>query len=240
VTPSATWAEAEEFIVSRWAHLDATDVRRIMEAAGQFELDWIWEGIDGFTVTAEMRTHISALAALLVFEVGTQMMSDVTSVLVAAAADDTVTRQRVGGGLVTEGHGCVLGRALLHGPVRLAWAKVVGDMPPDSTTSVVMHEFAHKIDMADGEAGGTPPMSDLEALRDFERVADQTLVVLRTEGSPVLRPYAGTNRTELFAVGTEAFFLTPRELAAHHPEWHAALHGFFRQEPARTSGSPAL
>jgi Mlc titration factor MtfA (ptsG expression regulator) len=74
---------------------------------------------------------------------------------------------------------------------------------------VVIHGFAHKVDITDGEAGGTPPISDLEALRDFERVADETLAALRTEGSPVLRPYAGTNRAEPFAVGTGAFFPTP-------------------------------
>ncbi len=51
-------------------------------------------------------------------------------------------------------------------------------------------------------------------------------------GPQVLRAYGATNPAEFFAVATEAFFGTPRELLAQHPELYAELKWYFNQDPA--------
>lgn len=48
----------------------------------------------------------------------------------------------------------------------------------------------------------------------------------------VLRSYGATNPAEFFAVATEAFFGTPRDLQAQHPELYAELKWYFNQDPA--------
>jgi hypothetical protein len=48
----------------------------------------------------------------------------------------------------------------------------------------------------------------------------------------VLRPYAGTNPSEFFAVATEAFFEQPVPLRAEKPDLYGVLQRFYRQDPA--------
>ena len=236
VPATAAWSSAGAFIESRWQHVDADARRQLIELAHGLEKRWSWEGLDGFVVSEDARAHISTVAALLVLGLGPRLYSDVTAVLVAATSAESPTKFRLGTGLVAEGHGCVLGSALLHGPVRLSWDRVLAERSPEAATSVIIHEFAHKIDMADGEPSGTPPIADRSQARAFERTAEDTLDVLRSKGSGVLRSYAGTNRTELFAVASEAFFLRPDDLAAAHPALFSALETFYRQTPERPAG----
>ena len=48
----------------------------------------------------------------------------------------------------------------------------------------------------------------------------------------MLRPYAGTNPAEFFAVATEVFFNRPDALRTHEPDLYAELAAFYRQDPA--------
>ena len=52
----------------------------------------------------------------------------------------------------------ILGQAQLRGPVILVWDAVERTgRHPECGHNVVYHEFAHKLDMLDGSADGTPP-----------------------------------------------------------------------------------
>jgi hypothetical protein len=185
-----------------------------------------------------MRAWISTLASLLTLEVGLRVLADVTSILVAPTSVTRTTVQRLGGGTVGESVACVIGTSLLHGPVRLAWDHVVDDQRSWSR-SVVIHEFAHKIDMADGVGSGTPPIAGHEQTHRFEMAIDRALVRVRTTDDPrPLSYYAGINTAELFAVATEAFFLRPDALSARFDELFQVLELFYRQRPSVTSGSP--
>jgi Mlc titration factor MtfA (ptsG expression regulator) len=48
----------------------------------------------------------------------------------------------------------------------------------------------------------------------------------------VLRPYAGTNPAEFFAVATEVFFNRPLEVRAFEPALYTELRAFYGQDPA--------
>jgi Mlc titration factor MtfA (ptsG expression regulator) len=98
---------------------------------------------------------------------------------------------------------------------------------------VVLHEFAHKVDMADGVADGIPPLTGRRPIAEFDRLAQSVLDQIRSgEPSEPLRDYAATNRSELFAVATEAFFLRPAELRGRFEDLYGSLAGFYRQDPA--------
>ena len=60
--------------------------------------------------------------------------------------------------------------------------------------------------------------------------AQQSAIEQGTE--PALDPYAATNRSEFFAVATEAFFETPGVLKEHLPDVYEQLRRFYRQDPA--------
>ena len=54
-----------------------------------------------------------------------------------------------------------------------------------------------------------------------------------------LRPYAGTNPGEFFAVATEVFFTLPVQLQAAQPALYDVLAGYYRQDPARRVAAAA-
>ncbi len=126
------------------------------------------------------------------------------------------------------------GEAWLYGPVILSWADVAP--ASGSGVNVVIHEFAHKLDMLNGDANGYPPLhGDMSrrvwtavfaaAYGDFcRRVDDRENVAID--------PYAAESPGEFFAVISEAFFETPRDVMAAYPEVYAQLKVFYRQDPA--------
>ncbi len=71
---------------------------------------------------------------------------------------------------------------------------------------MVCHEFAHKLDMLDGAADGTPPLVGRDQLAEWV--------------------------AECFAVATEEFFDRPRALLKHGPDLYRVLNAYYRQDPA--------
>lgn len=229
--PGLEWATAAQRVLSHWRHLDSEAEERLAQQAWGFDRAWRWEGLSGLEVTVGMRASVSTLAALLTVNIGPHVLADVTSVLVAPTSTTQATRHLIGGSIVGEAEACVLGSSLLHGPVRLSWDRMEADMK-SRAGSVVLHEFAHKIDMADGSASGTPPISGYQQSVRFEHVlADALARVRRLRDPDPLSAYAGTNAAELFAVSTEAFFLRPGKLRAGYGDLFDALEGFYRQRP---------
>jgi Mlc titration factor MtfA (ptsG expression regulator) len=97
----------------------------------------------------------------------------------------------------------------------------------------VIHEFAHKVDMADGAVDGTPAIRDREGSREFNEISNRVLTHLRSgQGVGSIRSYAATNRSELFAVATEAFFLDAHALRREFADLYRSLASFYRQDPA--------
>lgn len=204
-----------------------------MEQAAELTLTRRWEGLAGLSVTPQMQGLITAEACLLTVNIGLTAFSDLSTILIEAGARSTTARHSVGGSMVSESEACVIGQAALHGPLRLSWDQVVSDASSNGGTSVVLHEFAHKLDMGDGMVDGTPRIRGHEAAVTFEKALNEVLESLRDgkHGGP-LRSYAATNRAELFAVATEAFFLQPTDLKAGFPRLYGVMAGYYRQDPA--------
>ena len=140
-------------------------------------------------------------------------------------------------GAVTEEPTVLAGEARLHGPVVIVWDQAQEQArEPGSGRNVVYHEFAHKIDMADGSADGVPAWGDRAGRQHLAGVLAGEFARLRAAvaaGLPVaLDAYGATNAVEFFAVATEGFFDRPVPLQAEHPDLYAALAAFYRQDPA--------
>ncbi len=223
------WEVVARETASRWRHLDEDERLRLVDQAASLTESRNWEGLGGFGITPELTAVVSTVACVLTVNTGLGLLSDVSSILVAPASQTKTARQRVDGPMVTERTVCVLGESLLHGPVRLS-----GDrLQSREGATLVLHEFAHKVDMADGEPDGTPPIVGRERSVEFERVAGEVLDEVRSsDDSSPLGAYAGTNRAELFAVATEAFFMRPAELRARFGDLYDALADFYKQDPA--------
>jgi Mlc titration factor MtfA (ptsG expression regulator) len=225
------WEQQAGAMVRRWQHLGPDETGRLLEQARTLDRTRHWEGLDSLEITPAMRARIAVGACLLTVNVGLDLLSDVTAIVVAPTSHVRSIRQTVGGSMVRESDACLLGEALLHGPVRIAWDRVEQETAGGST-SVVIHEFAHKVDMADGVANGTPPIGPRKRAQHFDQALDQAWARLGDgESAFPLRPYAMTNRAEMFAVATEAFFLRPSDLEARFRDLFLALSDFYRQDP---------
>ena len=136
------------------------------------------------------------------------------------------------------------GEAWDGGPVVLAADDVESS---EAGFSVVVHEFAHVLDAANGALNGFPDVTD-PALRaawpDTLGAAYRALAEAAARDEPaVLDEYALEDPAEFFAVATETFFTDPVPLRRRWPDLYAALAGFYRQDPAghgcRHAGRPA-
>jgi DNA repair protein RecO (recombination protein O) len=87
-------------------------------------------------------------------------------------------------------------------------------------SDVALHEFAHKIDMADGTVDGVPSIATREGeVRRLLR-AEHTRAVA---GDRFLDSYAAISEAELFAVATEMFVCRLLEVRGKRPELYRAM-----------------
>lgn len=230
-----TWRDLTAASLAHWPLLDDQERDRLGELMNELTLRR-WEAANGFELTDEIRVVIAAQAALLVLGLGIECYRDVTAVIVHPSTV-TLRGERPGPapGLATDAPLTVAGQThARRGPVLIAWdAARSGARHPERGYNVVLHEFAHKLDMLDGMVDGTPPLPDPAARQRWVDVCTDEYRRLRTgeDGSP-LRGYAAVNPGEFFAVATEVFFDRPIELAARKPALYAVLRDFYRQDPA--------
>lgn len=190
-------------------------------------------GAHGLVVANEMRLTIALQACLPILNLGLDVYSDWVGIVVYPG-DFLIPRNEIdGAGVVHEYDDPVLGEAWQGGPVLISWFDDADEL---DGVNVVIHEFAHKLDMRTGEADGMPALhGEMDArrwARDFsDAYADFCTRVDQGEDTP-LDPYGAEHPAEFFAVTSEAFFETPLLLRAEYPEVYAQLTGFYRLDPA--------
>ena len=115
----------------------------------------------------------------------------------------------------------------------LSWDDVEdsGEIDGDN---LVIHEFAHKLDMCNGVANGFPPLhQDMDAGhwaaifgRAFEHFQDR---IGRFPASNI-DPYAAHSPAEFFSVLSELFFERPDIIDNEYPDVYSLLSQFYRQD----------
>jgi Mlc titration factor MtfA (ptsG expression regulator) len=228
--------------VKHYGRLDVDAQRRLRDLVQVFVAEKRWEGCGGLDLSEEMKLTIAAQACLLVLALPHRLYENVDAILVYPS---TVLRPapKLGvftrsGAVLASGPIALLGEAHhVRGPVVLAWDRVLRDgRQPHDGHNLVYHEFAHKLDMLDGHADGTPPLATPEERQRWRTVCERVFLELRARaerGEPTfLDEYGATNEAEFFAVATEHFFDQPRALRDAERELYEVLSAFYRQDPA--------
>ncbi len=223
-------------VVPGWRHLNDDQRNIVIADADQLLRRFRWEAARNFELTDNMRVQIAAQAALPILGLDPGAYAKVGTVVVRPT---TVRRTRVSDGpvpgVVEESSMYLAGEADEgDGPLVLAWDSVVSDTNhPARGHNVVIHEFAHKIDLLDNGFDGTPAILDPGQRLRWIAVCTEVYERLRRGEQPTgLRDYAATNPAEFFAVATETFFTVPVELAGSEPDLYAVLCDFYGQDPA--------
>ena len=196
-----------------------------------------WEAPVGFEVDEKMRETIMSAAAVLAagLDVAESPFLNVRSVIVHPRPIRITERiPRVSGGLMRSGGRLLAGQSGHgHGPVALSWQQIQADLRrPSLGRNLVLHEFAHKFDQLDGAADGLPPMIDRRLRSEFTEVMTRSMNRVRRRRQRLLRPYAGSDPAEHFAVATEVFFTRPNEMRRRSFPLYRVLSEVYRQDPA--------
>ncbi|MGQ0654237.1 MAG: zinc-dependent peptidase [Betaproteobacteria bacterium] len=188
-------------------------------------------GAHGLEVSDRMRLAIAAQACVPVLELGLDWYAGWSGIVVYPG-DFRVRRAELDqDGVLHEWEDDLAGEAMPGGPVVLSW-----DATHDVAINVVIHEFAHKLDMLNGAADGLPPLHagmNRTAWHEAFKVAYEGFCDAVDRGRDTwLDPYASESPAEFFAVISEAFFIEPAETRRRYPDVHDQLRLFYRQDPA--------
>lgn len=235
------WEAFARTNVAHYCVLDDAERAELRSMMQVFLEEKNWEGCGGLDLTDEIRVTIAAQACLLQLGLPHDYYRNVESILVYPSTVVPPERhpgffERVDGPVETSVP--LLGQAFNQGgPVILVWDAVLHDARhPEQGHNVVYHEFAHKIDMLDGAADGTPPLADRDQFAEWVAVCSSEFLRLRRLAEKghktFLDAYAAKNEAEFFAVATETFFDRPLALQRHAPDLYGVLSAYYRQDPA--------
>ncbi len=198
------------------------------------------EGAGGLAVRDEMRVCIAAQACMLILNLDLDYYRGWVEVIVYP--DEFVARYEYvdESGVAHHVEEPMTGESWLAGPVILSWADA-GRSSGGTGYNVVLHEFAHKLDMLNGDANGFPPlhagMDRAQWSRAFGSAYEVFCRRVERREHTEIDPYAAESPAEFFAVLSEAFFETPRAVLGGFPEVYRQLAAFYRQDTAARLGA---
>lgn len=259
--PDALWRDS----INRLAFLDrlpARDLSRLKAAAETLLATKAMTGAGGLALTDRIAVLIAVQACLPVLNLTLDLYRDMAGIIVYPSAFIVPRNEMDEAGVIHEWREPLAGEALAAGgAVVLSWQDVEEEQSFAAGHNVVIHEFAHKIDMGRGNANGFPPfLADYHhtlraadwqqafsaAYADFtarvealDRQADDDAgsgsVTAAAHGAAVaplpMDPYAAQHPAEFFAVASEMFFVMPQPLASNYPHVYRLLARYYRQDP---------
>ena len=230
--------------------LTAEENRRLRLIASDFLSRKIISGAAGLEIDEQMRIQLAAQACILILDLDVDYYDGWREIIIYpgqfAKTHDVVDEF----GVVHTTRDPLAGEAWLGGPVVLSYADVAhteNAVDRGDGYNVVIHEFAHKLDMLTGEANGYPPLhrgmsketwkrAFLAAYLAFCKQVDEADANARRDGGAALDalsidPYASTNPAEFFAVISEVFFEMPENVFDAFPAVYQQLKAFYKQDP---------
>jgi MtfA peptidase len=218
---------------------DAADLRRLTRL---FLDSKEFTTTGGLRLTNAMAVAIAAQAALPVLRLGLARYSGFMGIVVqpglALARRELMDEH----GVVHHYTEALAGEAMHGGPVMLSWADVrAAGYLHTQGYNVVIHEFAHVLDMANKGANqgpnGVPALPDHLPLAVWQRTLSAAFDRLRRKsesGEPsALDAYGATAPEEFFAVASESFFVSSLALQTEEPELYDVLVQLYGQDPAQ-------
>ncbi len=243
------WSEA----TSSWLFMrgvDAASSERLREISGQFLATKHFSGAHELAISELMMVEIAAQASILVLELGIEWYDGWTEVILYPSQFAPEREEVDEDGVVHLTQNAMSGEAWLGGPVILSYEDVA--MTADEKLrvagyNVVIHEFAHKLDMRNGDPNGFPPLhagmkasqwkeafaaayADFCARVDAAERLNERRMQAALDALP-LDPYAAESAGEFFAVASEGFFETPELLAPAYGAVYEQLRLFYQQDP---------
>lgn len=221
------------------ARRGAEDLAELRRLSALFLASKEFHGVAGFEVSDEVALAVAAQACLPVLKLGLSWYDGFVGIVMHA--DEVVAQRSImdEDGVVHEYEETLAGEAMEGGPLMLAWtamseAELQPQIEEDGVFNVVIHEFAHVIDMRDGWADGVPPLPSTAAREAWLDVIEpewrQFCERVDAGEITLIDPYGAESLEEFFAVAVEAFFVAPQALRVEQPALYRLLADFFKQQ----------
>ena len=195
-----------------------------------------FEGCDGLDMTDEIRVTIACQACVLILNRETRYYPELVTVLVYpsvfyADVDDH------DGPIVSEYKEDRAGESWDLGVVILSWEDVLEYASTGRAGyNVVLHEFAHQLDMENGAIDGMPGLASHEQREEWARVFNEAYrgfeLAARQNRRTLIDRYGLGDPAEFFAVVTESFFERPLALRRENAALYQVLSRYYRVDPA--------
>jgi MtfA peptidase len=220
------------------ARLSSEERHRLRELASRFLHEKSIVGTQGLLVTDEMRVVIATQACLLILNLGMDYFDGWHEVIVYPDTFVVAREERDDAGVVHRNRHALGGEAWGRGPVILSWRDAQpGAHPHGHGSNVILHEFAHKLDMLNGAANGMPPLhADMSRPAWTEALSSAYANLyqkLQRHHQTAIDPYAVETPAEFFAVLTETFFEQPQYLYQEYPKVYEMFKRFYLQDPLK-------
>lgn len=204
--------------ISYFKALNAEEQKVFAERVHYFLTNKDFQGMDGLTITDEIRAIVSASAVQISFRLSEWRFPSFHMFRVYPEAFySSIMRKYLKGGA---GHTGQIWFSLRD------YRK--GFEVAEDGINLGLHEMAHAIviEMKNGNLD-----HDFTHAHDaLEVIAKDRMPKIRNNQLEYLRDYAGTNEMEFVAVATEYFFETPEALRRNDPELYAALADLYKQD----------
>ncbi len=191
-------------------------------------------GVGGLSIDSNARLAIAIQACMLILNLGLDWYKTWSEVILYPGAFVARHEEVDDAGVVHVVEETMSGQSWEHGTVVLSWQDV---QQAGGGYNVVMHEFAHQIDMLNGDANGFPPlhrgMKRAQWGAAFSKAYEHFCKRVDDWEVTVIDDYAAQSPGEFFAVMSEAFFEIPLALKGEYPDVYAQLACFYRQDPAQ-------
>lgn len=232
-------------------NLDQAELARLRDMALILLDEKELHGAHGLILADDVRLSIALQACLPALNLGLDIYEGWVGIVVHPG-EFKVHREEVDdAGVVHEWEDELAGESWPGGPVVLSWADVrYGEVG----YNVVIHEFAHKIDMLNGDADGYPFAHASMDAKTWHSALEKSYALFcaavergsrKNRGREIgqvpidergrelpFDPYAAEHPAEFFAVMSEEFFTDPLTLRDEFPELYCQLALFYRQDPA--------
>ena len=186
----------------------------------------------GLELTDEICVSIAVQGCLPILKLGLAAYRDWIGIVVYPDEFVVPRHFQDESGVVHEYDDILSGEAWEGGPLIISWHDV--QMAGDGY-NVVIHEFAHKLDMLNGEADGMPALhsglTETEWQAKFSDAFDNFCRRVDSGEDTPIDPYASTDLIEFFAVLTESFFEIPDVVAGEYPAIYGLLCRYYLQDP---------
>ena len=216
--------------------LTAEEKQRLKELVILFIDRKSFEGALDLVVTLPMVLIISLQACLPILKLGLNSYDGWTSIIVYPTGFSPERKVVDDYGVTHYEKTNLAGESWLNGPIVLSWEETERAGIIDGS-NLVIHEFAHKLDMENGVANGFPALHADMVIDNWVNAFSEGFEKLKQRCDSGKKSdidcYGASSPAEFFAVLSEVFFERPNIIKHHYPDIYDLLHQYYRQDTLR-------